>query len=86
MFEKLSNDLDNIISFLKLYFISNINRLSIRKINIVEFKNDDDPSKILTYILNPDLVGYLDSCPNKSLINHCLQVLDYKVENYYFEY
>jgi len=80
-FDNLSKELNNIVEFLKLCSIQNINRLALRKINIVEFKNNDNPTDILTFLLNPDLVCQLNSFPNRNHVNHCLQVLNYKDGN-----
>ena len=80
-FNNLNEELNNIVDFLKLCSIHNISRLALRKINIVEFKNNDNPTDILTFLLNPDLVCQLNSYPNRNLINHSLQVLNYKDEN-----
>ncbi len=80
-FNNLTDDLNNIVSFLKLCSIQNVNRLALRKINIVEFKNNDNPTDVLSLLLNPDLVCQLNAYPNKSHINHCLQALNYKDGN-----
>lgn len=81
-FDNLNEELKNIVDFLKLCSIQSISRLALRKINIVEFKNDNNnPTDILTFLLNLDLVSQLNSYPNRNHINHCLQVLNYKDGN-----
>lgn len=99
-FDELSNDLDSIISFLNLCSISNVKRLAIRKINIVEFENNENPSEILTYLLNPDLVGenvfclindyYPNPNPNGTItlewINNQNEMVSVEVGNSTFSY
>ncbi len=80
-FNNLNDELNNIVDFLRLCSIQHVNRLAIRKINIVEFKNNENPTDVLLLMLNPDLVCYLNAYPNKSHINHCLQALNYKDGN-----
>jgi len=77
-FENLISDLNNIISFLDLCNISSVKRLAIRKINIVEFKNNENPSDILNFLLNPNLVSHIQDFPNRNLINHSIQSVNYK--------
>ena len=82
-FNNLIDDLNNIVTLLKLCSINNINRLALRKINIVEFKNNENPTDVLSFLLNPDLVCQVNAFPNKKHINHCLQALNYKDGNNY---
>ena len=82
-FENLIGDINNIISFLELCEINSIKRLAIRKINIVEFKNNENPSDILSFLINPNLVGFIQDFPNRNLINHSIQSLNYRDEHNY---
>lgn len=80
-FDNLIKDLNCIISFLELCKIDTVNRLAIRKINLVEFKNNENPSDILKFLLNPILVNQIDDFPNRQFINHSIQSINYKNEN-----
>ena len=82
-FENLIQDINNIITFLDLCEINSIKRLAIRKINIVEFKNNENPSDILNFLINPSLVGHIQDFPNRNLINHSIQSLNYKENDKY---
>ena len=82
-FEDLITDLKNIISFLNLCGITVINKLAIRKINIVEFKNNENPSEILDFLLNPTRVSNIQDFPEKNLIDHSIQSVNYKKEEKY---
>ena len=82
-FENLIEDINNIISFLDLCKIDSVKRLAIRKINIVEFKNNQNPSEILNFLINPNLVGHIQDFPKRNQINHSIQSLNYKNENKY---
>lgn len=77
-FDNLITDLNNIISFLELCKINSVKRLAIRKINIVEFKNNENPSDILNFLINPALVGHIQDFPNRKLITHSIQSVNYK--------
>ena len=82
-FENLIEDINNIISFLDLCNIDSVKRLAIRKINIVEFKNNENPSEILNFLINPNLVGHIQDFPKRNQINHSIQSLNYKNEDKY---
>ncbi len=82
-FDNLLNDINNIISFLVLCEIDSIQRLAIRKINIVEFKNNENPSDILKFLLNPILINHIDEFPNNPYINHSIQSINYKKNDDY---
>ena len=80
-FDNISKDLENIISFLTLCEINEITRLAIRKINIVEFKNSENPSDILRFLLNPTLINHIEKFPNGQNINHSIQSINFKKNN-----
>lgn len=80
-FDNLIDDFNCIISFLELCKIDTVNRLAIRKINLVEFKNNENPSDILKFLLNPNIVSQIDDFPNRQLVNHSIQSINYKDEN-----
>lgn len=77
-FNNLITDVNNIISFLDLCEIDSIKRLAIRKINIVEFKNNENPSDILNFLINPNLINNIQEFPNRSLVNHSIHSINYK--------
>jgi uncharacterized protein (TIGR04255 family) len=80
-FDKIETDLEKISNFLLTQKIDTIDRLAIRKINLIEFTNSKNPSDVLTYLLNPNLVHYLEFLPNRENINHSMHSLNYKNEN-----
>jgi len=82
-FNNLTNELEKISSILDLCSIKNINRLAIRKINIIEFKNTENPSEILNFLINPNLIGNLDFFPNREKINQSIQTINYQDNNNY---
>ncbi len=82
-FENILNDLENIISFLTLCGIDEITRLAIRKINIVEFKNSENPSDVLRFLLNPMLIDHIEEFPNRQHINHSIQSINFKKNSDY---
>ncbi|CAN5173623.1 hypothetical protein BH23BAC1_BH23BAC1_40820 [soil metagenome] len=77
-YESLKNDLKNLKNLLKLLEISEINRVAIRKINIVEFKLIGNPSELLQYIINSNLIGNLSYFPSCEKIYNNLQSLNYR--------
>lgn len=80
-FRHIVTDIKNIVSFLKVCDVTTVNRIALRKVNIVEFKNNDNPSDILNYLLNHALVSNLLEFPNREKINHNIQTVTYKDEN-----
>lgn len=76
-YNSLKNDLEKLNDFLKLNEISQINRLAIRKINIVEFKGDTNPNDVLNVLINPSLTGNQNYLPSHEKINHNIHSLNY---------
>lgn len=82
-FDSVVSDLDLIVEFLKICNLDSINRVSIRKINIVEFKNNDNPNGILDLLLNKALISNNDSFPNMNKISHNIHSINFVNENYF---
>lgn len=60
-----------------------IDTISLKKINIIEFDSSSDSIGILNYLLDKSLIGNLDAFPNTQLINHNLQSVNYRNENFF---
>ncbi len=82
-YDSVLKELLNIIEFLRVCNILQITKLSIRKINIVEFKNGENPNGILDLLLNKALINNNDAFPNMNLINHNIHSVNF-VNNEYF--
>lgn len=63
--------------------IEKVDRITLKKINIVEFDNSSNPNGVLYFLLNRSIVGNVDSFPNTNLINHNLQSVNYRNEDYF---
>lgn len=82
-FESSKEYLELIISFFEKINVDHFKKFSIRKINIVEFQNDDNPNGIVYFLLNNSLIGNIDCFPNMKLINHNLQAVNFANEDYF---
>ena len=84
-YDSVLPDLEKIINFLKICNIEKINFFSIRKINIIEFKNinNDSPNGILDLLLNKALINNNDAFPNMNYINHNIHSVNFVNENYF---
>lgn len=82
---KSFNDIREVLSLVEGLFdglLEEVNKISLKKINIIEFENSTNPNGILYFLLNKSIVGNVDSFPNTELITHNLQSVNYKNENY----
>ena len=82
---KSSNNIRKVLSLFDSFLENNIvdvEKISLKKINIVEFDNDSNPNGILYFLLNKSMIGNIDSFPNTELINHNLQSVNYKNEDF----
>lgn len=82
-YESVLTDLKTILEFLKICNIEIVNKFSIRKINIVEFKNTENPNGILDLLLNKALINNNDAFPNMNNINHNIHSVNFVNENYF---
>ena len=80
-FSDTKEELKKINQILDVCEVDSVIRTAIRKINIVEFKKNENPSEILNFLLNQNLIGNLDFFPKREYINHCIQSLNYNIEN-----
>ncbi len=82
-FEKIlaiSQELSEIILF---FGVRLVNRLSIRKLNIIEFNEVSNPTEILNFILNPELLSNLNYFPNNKFIRQNIHSVNYVNNSYY---
>ena len=82
-YNNLKSDLNQINDFFELCKIKTLNKVAIRKINIVDFTLDDKPVGILNFLFNDNLIGNLNYFPNSPKINHNIQSLNYRDQNNY---
>lgn len=82
-FDDLTTDFEKISKTLDLCSIKHINRVAMRKINIIEFKNNENPSEILDFLLNPNLIGNLDFFPSREKMKQSIQTINYQDNNNY---
>lgn len=82
---KSSNDIRKVLILFNDFLenqIELVEKISVKKINIVEFDNENNPNGILYFLLNKSMIGNVDSFPNSELINHNLQSVNYKNEDF----
>jgi uncharacterized protein (TIGR04255 family) len=82
-YDSVLSDLKTILKFLEICNIKTVNKFSIRKINIVEFKNNENPNGILDLLLNKALINNNDAFPNMNNINHNIHSVNFVNENYF---
>ncbi len=83
---KSSDNIRDLFGLFKDLFknkLDSLERVSLNKINIIEFGNDSNPNGILFFLLNNSVVGNVDAFPNTELINHNLQSVNYRNEDYF---
>ena len=76
-FESVSVVINSFTRLLKNMKVSFINRIAIRKLNIIEFKDVDNPSEILQYLINPELLSNLNYFPNQRFIKQNMHSINY---------
>lgn len=78
-FEQFHDVISKIQKTLAQCTISEVARVAIRKINIIDFNIPDDADitayQLMEYILNKDLVGSSTAFPNSNSINQNIQIL-----------
>ncbi len=83
-FNRLDSLIKKIVSILEVLSIDYINRIAIRKINIIEFKINEGEQKapidILEQLLNPRLTNEINYLPKRENINHYIQSLNYNID------
>ena len=84
-YDHLKQDLENITNFLNICEVRELNRIAIRKINIVDFKYpDNNPYPVLISLLNENLLGNLDYYPSNECLIQNIHTLVYKKGHYNF--
>lgn len=83
-YESISNDLNNIIKLFEICNIGHVNKISSRKLNIVDFNYTDEsiPIGILEVLLNKALVSSYDAFNGMEFINHNLHSINFVNEEY----
>lgn len=82
-FEVVAEIIKLFSTFLEKMNVNFINRLAIRKLNIIEFKDVDNPSEILQYLINPELLSNLNYFPNQNFIKQNIHSINYINNPYY---
>ncbi len=77
-FEQLKEELDMLNNFFKLFKIQVVKRVSIRKINLIEFRFLENASDTLKYVINPELLGNMNYFPSSELIKQNIQNIRYE--------
>lgn len=77
-FEKFKGELGALNSFFELFEIKVIRRVSIRKINLIEFRISGNASDTLRYIINPELLSNLNYFPSPDLVKQNIQNVRYE--------
>lgn len=83
-YNNLKEDITKINEFFRFCEIKELNRLAIRKINIVDFKYEDNGSEILNSLINPNLIGNPTYYPSSEFIKQNMHSLNYKKGVYTF--
>lgn len=81
-YESIQDDLARIIQLLKICDVVDLTKISLRKLNIIEFKGDENPNGILDFLLNKALVNSNDAFPNMKLINHNIHSVNFINKEY----
>lgn len=81
-FELILKELSSFTAILSDFKINEVNRLSIRKLNIVEFKVTDNPFSMLSLLLSPYLSNNFEYYPSQQFIEQNIQTLRYKKDEF----
>lgn len=76
-YNQLKEDLILLDVFLKKFNISTVNRVAIRKLNIIDFKAGKNPISGLKHLINPDLLANLSYFPSSDKISQNFQNVNY---------
>lgn len=83
-YNQLKEDIEKITEFFSFCEIKELNRVAIRKINIVDFKYQDKASEVLNSLINSNLIGNPTYYPSSELIKQNMHSLNYKKGAYTF--
>jgi uncharacterized protein (TIGR04255 family) len=84
-YEHLKQDIQRIVSFLDTCELKEVNRIAIRKINVLDFKyQDNNASQVLSSLVNVNLLGNLDYYPAKDVMKQNIHTLVYNKDRYNF--
>lgn len=76
-YKELKTEIDGINKFFALCNIDNFKRIAIRKINIFEFKDAENPNSVLEFVLKPELTNNTNYYPKSELIKHNMHSINY---------
>lgn len=83
-FNRLDSLVKKIVNVLEVLSIDYIDRIAIRKINIIEFKINEGEQKapidILQQLLSPQLTSEINFLPRREKVNHYIQSLNYNID------
>ncbi len=84
-FETIHNELIKIYEIMEFCNIETINRIAIRKINVIDFhvpqKEKFIPIDLLEFIINPELLSNMTYFPNTEFIKQNLNTVEYVKES-----
>ena len=80
-FESIVDELSGVLDFFTLCGISNVNKVAIRKINLIDFKVIGNPTDTLAQLISPDLLANLNYIPNSKYIKQNVQTINYQLDN-----
>lgn len=84
-YEHLKQDIQRVIGFLTTFEVKDVNRIAIRKINVLDFKyQDNNASQVLGSLVNVNLLGNLDYYPAKESMKQNIHTLVYSKNGYNF--
>lgn len=81
-FSRLITDLGRFKDFFSICNIKKVNRVSIRKINNIEFKADaGNPSEFLEYVISPELLSNQSYFPSSEYIKKNIKNIQYSIND-----
>jgi len=81
-FDDLKIELELLNSFFELTQIKKLKRIAVRKINIIEFKVNENASDVLALLISPELLSNLNYFPNNKFIMQNIQTINYQKDDF----
>lgn len=81
-FSELRTDIELIQEFIALFEIRTLNKVAIRKINIIEFIVDGNASAFLSHLVSPDLLSNINYFPDNQFIKQNIQTVSYQRDEF----
>ena len=76
-YNELKSDLSLLDVFFKKFNIATLNRVAIRKLNVVDFKAGKNPISGLKHLINQDLLANLSYFPSNDKVSQNVQTVNY---------